>query len=137
MPALIQSWDQTPAGNTLKAKVAEQIGLLRAWDLRWSVESVPTSLAVFWGDDIRRGPRGAAGGGGRRGGRSADESIAGAPAEELLQSLSAASDKLQADFGSWKTPWGETNRFQRLTGDLVQPFHDARPSLPVGFTYSH
>jgi len=57
-------------------------------------------------------------------------------AEQLLQSLSDASDKLAADFGSWKTPWGEINRFQRLTGDIVQPFSDAGPSIPVGFTSS-
>jgi acyl-homoserine-lactone acylase len=50
--------------------------------------------------------------------------------------MSAASAKLKADFGSWKTPWGEINRFQRLTGDIVQPFNDAGPSIPVGFTSS-
>jgi acyl-homoserine lactone acylase PvdQ len=55
------------------------------------------------------------------------------PAEQLLQALAAASDRLQADFGTWKTPWGEINRFQRLTGDIVQPFNDAAPSIPVGF----
>ena len=43
-------------------------------------------------------------------------------------------DKLTADFGTWKTPWGEINRFQRLTGDLVQPFNDAAPSIPVEST---
>src|SRR5437773_7558823 len=45
IPALIRAWDETPASNPLKAKVAEQIALLRTWDLRWSVTSVPTSLA--------------------------------------------------------------------------------------------
>ena len=54
--------------------------------------------------------------------------------EQLLQALAAASDKLTADFGKWKTPWGDINRFQRLTGDIVQPFNDAAPSIPVGFT---
>jgi acyl-homoserine lactone acylase PvdQ len=132
MPALIKAWDGTPASNPLKAKTADQIGLLRAWDLRWSVSSVPTSLAVFWGDDIRR----RVGGNGRRGGASADDAIGSAPAEQLLQSLAAASDKLAADFGSWKTPWGDINRFQRLTGDIVQPFNDAGPSIPVGFPSS-
>ena len=43
-----------------------------------------------------------------------------APADQLLQSLAAASDKLSADFGTWKTPWGDINRFQRLTDDIVQ-----------------
>ena len=51
----------------------------------------------------------------------------------LLEALGAASDRLQKDFGSWKTEWGEINRFQRLTGDIVHPFDDAKESLPVGF----
>jgi acyl-homoserine lactone acylase PvdQ len=127
IPALVKAWDQTPATDPLKAKTSEQIALLRKWDLRWSAASVPTSLAIFWGDDIQRKVG--------RGGLSAANHIAGeATAEQLLQSLAAASDKLAADFGSWKTPWGDINRFQRLTGDIVHPFTDAGPSIPVGFT---
>jgi acyl-homoserine lactone acylase PvdQ len=53
-----------------------------------------------------------------------------------LKALATASDKLAADFGTWRTPWGNINRFQRLTGDIVQPFNDAMPSTPVGFTSS-
>ena len=53
-----------------------------------------------------------------------------------MKSLDAASDKFAADFGTWKTPWGDINRFQRLTGDIVQPFNDAGPSIPVPFTSS-
>jgi acyl-homoserine lactone acylase PvdQ len=127
IPALIKAWDQTPASDPLKAKTSEQIALLRKWDLRWAAASVPTSLAIFWGDDIQRKAQ--------RGGLAAANYIAGeATAEQLLQSLSAASDKLAADFGTWKTPWGEINRFQRLTDDIIHPFTDAGPSIPVGFT---
>jgi acyl-homoserine-lactone acylase len=54
--------------------------------------------------------------------------------EVLVEALAAASDRLTADFGKWRTPWGDINRFQRLTGDIVQPFNDAGPSIPVGFT---
>ncbi len=36
IPALLKAWDRTPAANPLKAKVAEPITLLRAWDLRWA-----------------------------------------------------------------------------------------------------
>jgi len=56
--------------------------------------------------------------------------------EQKLQALAAASDRLARDFGRWNTPWGEINRFQRLTADIVQPFNDAAPSIPVGFTSS-
>jgi acyl-homoserine-lactone acylase len=128
MPALIKAWDATPAGNPLKAQTAGQIAMLRSWDLRWSAASIPTSLAVFWGNEVRR----RVGGGGRRG--ASEGSIVSAPPETLLQALAAASDKLAADFGTWETPWGDINRFQRLTGDIVQPFNDAGPSIPVPFT---
>jgi acyl-homoserine-lactone acylase len=130
IPFLIKAWDETPATNPLKAKLAEQIALLRAWDLRWSVTSVPTSLAVFWGEDMSRPIAG------RERPFASVEEIGQLPAWQLLQSLARASDKLQADFGSWKTPWGHINRFQRLTGDIVQPFNDSGPSIPVGFTSS-
>jgi acyl-homoserine lactone acylase PvdQ len=134
MPALIKAWDQTPDSNPLKAKTAEQIAALRKWDLRWSADSVPTSLAIFWAEDLRRRN---SGGGGRRGallgGPTGDESIGNLPADTVLQSLAAASEKLTADFGKWQTPWGEINRFQRLTGDIVQPYNDAAPSIPVPF----
>ncbi|HEY6765149.1 MAG TPA: penicillin acylase family protein, partial [Candidatus Sulfotelmatobacter sp.] len=54
VPALIKAWDGTPDTDPLKSKLTEQIKRLRTWDLRWGVTSVPTSLAVFWGEDIRR-----------------------------------------------------------------------------------
>jgi acyl-homoserine lactone acylase PvdQ len=132
MPALIKAWDETPAANPLHAKLAEQIGLLRAWDFRWGVASVPTSLAVFWGEDVRR----RVGGGRRGGGGSVEDAIPSAPAEQLLESLAAASEKLAADFGTWKTAWGDINRFQRLNDDIAPSFNDAGASIPVGFTSS-
>ncbi|MGI9627723.1 MAG: penicillin acylase family protein, partial [Longimicrobiales bacterium] len=55
-------------------------------------------------------------------------------AAELLDALATASARLTEDFGTWETPWGDINRFQRLTGDIVQPFDDSQPSSPVGFT---
>ena len=134
IPTLIKAWDQTPGANPLKAKLAPQIDLLRQWDLRWAVTSVPTSLAVFWGEDVRRRVGGGGRGSGASSGAPLDDAIAKAPAEQLLQSLAAASDRLAADFGSWKTSWGDINRFQRLTGDIVQPFNDSGASIPVGFT---
>src|SRR5438445_9715721 len=128
IPALVKAWDQTPATNSLKAKLSDQIALLRAWDLRWSATSIPTSLAVFWGENIQR----SVGAEARRSGMSATDYISSkATPEQLLQSLSAASDQLAADFGTWKTTWGDINRFQRLTDDIVHPFNDASPSIPV------
>jgi len=116
IPPLVKAWDNAPAGDPLKNTVAEQIALLRAWDFRWGVDSVPTSLGVYWSDST---------GGGRR----------GTPVSPL-QALADASDKLTRDFGTWKTPWGQINRFQRLTDDIAPKFDDSAPSIPVGFTSS-
>jgi acyl-homoserine-lactone acylase len=132
IPALVKAWDEASSTNPQKAKLAEQIALLRKWDLRWSATSVPTSLAVFWGEDVRR----RLGADTRRGGVAVGDLPSSVTPEQLLESLAAASDKLQAGFGSWKTPWGDINRFQRLTGDIVQPFNDSGPSIAVAFTSS-
>ena len=131
MPALIQAWDRLPESDPRKAKLAEQIKALRGWDLRWSVDSIPTSLAVFWGHEIERVAKA---------GALEDETpiydyvAAKVPGDQLLECLSKASDRLTADFGTWKTPWGDINRFQRLDDQIVYHFDDSRPSIPVGFT---
>ena len=132
LPALVKAWDNTPAENPLKTKLHEQIAVLRTWDHRWGVDSVPTSLAVFWGQDLRR----QLGTDARNASISLEDYVADrATPEKLLQSLSNASDKLIADFGTWKTSWGDINRFQRINDDIVPQFSDAAPSIPVGFTY--
>ncbi len=56
----------------------------------------------------------------------------GSPYEERLQIFAATLASLEADFGQWDTPWGEINRFQRISGDIKQAFNDDAPSLPVG-----
>jgi acyl-homoserine-lactone acylase len=116
IPALLQAYDRAPASNPLKGQLAEQIDMLREWDLRFALDSVPTSLAIFWGQEM--------------GGAGAMQR---ATPEQLLEGLAAASAKLEADFGTWRTPWGDINRFQRLTGDIVQQFDDDAPSTPVAF----
>ena len=133
IPPLLAAYDQAPS-DSLKAKLAEPIALLRSWDYRWGAESVPTSLAVFWGERIgRRVSRDA-----RTAGISIMQYVAtsrAAPAE-LLATLADAVDALSADFGTWKTPWGQINRFQRFNDDIAPRFDDAGPSIPVPFTAS-
>ena len=131
IPALVKAWDAMPATDPLKAKLSEQIKLLRVWDMRWSTSSVETSLAVFWAESIA--PTVAANA--RRDGISIEEYLGTKTgAEQLLLSLEKASDKLTADFGKWQTPWGDINRFQRVSNEIVHPFDDSKPSIPVGFT---
>ena len=133
VPALMEDYDVLPASDARKRRLADQIVLLRDWDLRWGVESIETSLAIFWADALMRQAGDVAG----RTGASISDYIASSAAARLrLEALASATDRLAEDFGSWRTPWGEINRFQRLTGDIVQPFNDDSPSVPVGFASS-
>jgi acyl-homoserine-lactone acylase len=133
LPPLVTAWERLPASAPLKAKLAEQVAMLRTWNRRWGVESVPTSLAVFWGEEVWRVVRADA----ESEAMSVYDYLARrAPATALLSALDAASDKLAADFGTWKTPWGEINRFQRISPAIESRFDDAAPSIPVGFTSS-
>ncbi|MEI6486112.1 MAG: penicillin acylase family protein [Sphingomonadales bacterium] len=131
LPALVKAWDALPAGDAQKARLAAPIAALRAWDCRAGAASVPTSLAMFWGEEmIRRfGPVA----------KLDEEAIvpylasAKVPDSARLAALDAAVARLANDFGGWDTPWGHINRFQRLTGNINQSFDDKLPSVPVPF----
>jgi acyl-homoserine-lactone acylase len=130
IPALARDWEALPASDTSRAALAEQVAALRAWDLRFGVQSVPTSLAHYWGEELMTRTGAAA----RQAGMGIWEYMASpAAGPARLQALARASARLTADFGTWQTPWGEINRFQRLTGDVVQRHDDAKPSIPVPF----
>ncbi len=133
IPVLVADYDALPAKDPLRSKLTGQIALLRNWDDRWGIASMPTSLAVFWGDTLWDKVDAAA----KAAGVSVYDYMAGAAGPRArLGALLEASDRLQADFGSWGVPWGEINRFQRIDGAIVQPFDDAKASIPVPFTSS-
>jgi acyl-homoserine-lactone acylase len=133
LPPLIAAYDALPGADPKRANLREAVEILRAWDRRTSADSVATAVAIFWGHGLIE----------RNGAAARD---AGEPAydylvdkltdAERIDGLTDALAKLQQDFGRWQISWGEINRFQRLTDDIVQPFDDARPSLPVGFAPS-
>ena len=129
IPRLGAAYDALAAADPLRQRLAEPVAALRGWDRRWSVDSVPTTLAVFWGtamhERISQGRWGL--------GMTSYQAMDRASADQQLEALAAAVERLEREFGRWRTPWGEINRFQRLTGDIVQPFSDAGPSIPVGF----
>jgi len=133
IPALTAAYDALPADAPQKKELSGQVTLLRNWDDRWGADSPATSLAVFWGTELMKTV-----------GRAAYQ--AKIPSEEwvatrvspdaLLNALSAASARLTTEFGSWQTPWGQINRFQRVNDDIKPSFSDSEPSIPVPFTYS-
>jgi acyl-homoserine-lactone acylase len=133
LPALVKAYADTPVSDPQWGALVEQMETLRGWDGRYAVNSVATSLAIYWAQDLSERFR-------------TDAQNAGVPLldfiarsttpKQKLFALAAASDKLQRDFGSWKTPWGEINRFQRINDDIASNFDDDQPSLPVAFASS-
>jgi len=131
VPALVKAWRSVSVDHPLRGQTAEQVRMLQEWDLRWDTTSIPTTVAIFWGEELRRQALREA----RSGGLDPLEYAARHAAPELhLESLVAATERLEEDFGSWQVPWGEINRFQRLSGDLDLEYDDSAPSTPVGFT---
>lgn len=134
VPKLVQDHDALPANDPRKRALKDQVAALRAWNLRFAADSVPTALAVYWGQEMvaQAAPKARA-----AGVPSVDYITTSLSPQERLDALQRASDKLTKDFGTWQTPWGEINRFQRISGDVDQQYDDSKPSYPVAFTSAH
>jgi acyl-homoserine-lactone acylase len=112
--------------STLPAAYAPAMELLRGWDYRTSKESVAMSIAHFYGENYQRRFRSLS--------RFAEpDPNAKIPTPKELQAvLIQTLEQMNTDFGTWNTPWGEINRFQRLSGAIDAGFDDAKPYVPVG-----
>ncbi len=139
LPALFADYQSIvdAPGGTAPDGVGEAVAVLRQWDLNYSAGSVAQTLAIYWAERLQRlaRPR-----------RPADARpgylaftafvIAHTTPEEKVTALAETLDELTRDFGRWQTPWGEINRYQRLSGRLAETFDDQRPSRPVAFASS-
>ena len=112
------------------ANLAEQIAVLRNWDQRWAADSIATSLAVFWGEQSNPADKA------RPGGLLLQESPDGGVSQPAARLAHRRLRQAHRRLRHMEDPMGDINRFQRLTGDIVQPFNDAAPSIPVPFTSS-
>jgi acyl-homoserine-lactone acylase len=136
IPSLIAAHEEIPESYPLKRRLSAQVELLRGWDYRWDVGSVAMSLGLNWANKLwvefvsDRVPDADHRSELELNGYLADRTTT----EEKLEVLAAISDRLEKVFGTWRTPWGEINRFQRLTGQTDQTFTDESPSIPVGFS---
>lgn len=130
MPGLVIAYDALPASDPMKAKLAEPMAALRAWDCHWSAGSTETALAVGWGEALWAKVAPDA----KKAGMSVYDYMANrATPAQKIDALAESADRLTRDFGTWKTPWGQINRFQRVNDEIVQHFDDAQPSTPVPF----
>ncbi|NER10307.1 Acyl-homoserine lactone (AHL) acylase PvdQ [Muriicola jejuensis] len=130
IPGLVEAADRSPG---LDPETREAIDVLRQWDFRTSKESVAMTLAHYYGTLSWQWFKA-----GKRkvwptqfeAFNDINNNISN---EDMLKVFSLVLSRLNDDFGTWKMPWGEVNRYQRLNGDIRQPFDDAKPSIPIGF----
>lgn len=129
IPGLIQAFD---ASGLKDPQMKAAIEVLRNWDFKTSISSVGMSLAHFYGTHY-----GAQGNRPQLKKRLSDMELftyfgTAAPASERLAIFKATLAQMNLDFGTWNTPWGEINRYQRLNGAAKQAFNDSLPSTPIG-----
>jgi len=135
VPALVRTFEtNVKEGDSLYALLKGPVDVLKKWDFRSGENSVATTLAVDWGRQLMTAMMRA---------RGADDQAdqvertrkfaASATMQELVLPLLSAKRELEKTFGRWEIPWGEINRYQRLTNSLEGQHDDNMPSLPVGF----
>ncbi|HVT85160.1 MAG TPA: penicillin acylase family protein [Chitinophagaceae bacterium] len=134
IPALVNAFEKSVSNkDSLYPKLKDAITILKNWNLHSGENSVATTLAVEWGQKIFRSIM-------RSEGADQVEKTnyfaATASAQDLLPPLLATLNELKQKFGKWQMPWGEINRYQRLTGNIVETYDDNKPSIPVGFASS-
>ena len=136
LPPLLAAYQPTPAEKAAAPAGAEAIALLRAWNRGYSQASVAQTVAIYWAERLLAKAR-------ARVPAAQPQldyisftrfALANTTPTEKVATLTETLDDLTRDFGTWKMPWGEVNRFQRLTGRVVETYDDQQPSLPVAFT---
>jgi acyl-homoserine-lactone acylase len=103
VPELLRAYESKP-----DAGLAELVDVIRQWDQVGRNDSVATTLFVRW-EDARR-----------------------SAGSEPLATLARVKESLEGAFGTWRVPWGDVNRLQRVhTSGTQELFSDDRPSAPV------
>ena len=138
IPALLDAYKIVSGDSANKSTdLAEAIQILQTWDRSYGVASIGQTLAIHWGEKIQRLVRSRA-----TVGQPLDNLnltalvINSTTPQEKVTALTTVLTDLTRDFGTWKTPWGDINRYQRLTGKTQETYDDGQPSIPVGFTSS-
>jgi acyl-homoserine lactone acylase PvdQ len=133
LPPLFKAYNAAP--DSIKQQLAEPVQALQQWDKRTAANSVATTLAIAWGSAMfgRLPPPQTTEASTYQTERVA-AMLKATSDKQLLDNLGKAVNDIQKRFGSWKTPWGDINRYQRPADGIT--FSDSAPSLPVGLTSS-
>lgn len=135
VPALVNSFEKNvKPTDSLYAQLKEPIQVLKNWDYYTTENSVAATIAIEWAQRltptitrlyIDEGEADQV--------QNTKHFAATATLDQLTKPLLVVLSELKTKFGKWQMPWGEVNRFQRLTGDLQSKYDDSQPSYPVKY----
>ena len=108
LPALLSAIKQSLETVVDSPRYREVYKELFHWDQRSEDDSIAMTVFSLWNDRRMR-----------------DEK------QNTLTALNEALDMLQRDFGTWRVPWGDFNRLQRIEEARSEEFDDSRSSLAV------
>jgi acyl-homoserine-lactone acylase len=138
VPVLVSSFEKNISEtDSLYSLLKEPVTVLKNWNYYSDENSIATTLSIEWAQKLTTTIQRV----------YIDEGwddqvtlmkkfAATATKEELLPPLLAVINELKNKFGKWEIPWGEVNRYQRISNDFIQDYKDDQPSLPVGFASS-
>jgi acyl-homoserine lactone acylase PvdQ len=134
VPAMIKAFEANiQSTDSLCALLKEPISVLKNWDYRASESSIATTLAIETAQKmnpmitrvyVEEGELDQV--------ENTKKFASTASKEDLLLPLLKTVNDLKTKFGKWQMPWGELNRFQRLTGEMQEKYDDDLPSLAIG-----
>jgi penicillin amidase len=88
-------------------KLDDLLDVLEKWDQVGRTDSVATTLYVL--TELRR-----------------------RTTPDPMTALGQVKEQLEKAWGTWRVPWGQINRLQRVhTSGTLEPYSDARPSVPI------
>lgn len=126
IPGLVEAYDKVDRTKEIGAYIEQ----LRNWDYRTSTTSKAMTLAHYYGTAYLKN------------GKRPEQRLSAmhlltyfgneSPLEERMEIFKTVINQLETDFGTALIPWGDVHRFQRINGDIRQPFNDDLPSTPVG-----
>jgi acyl-homoserine-lactone acylase len=115
------------------AETQEVLDTLYKWDFRTSNNSIATTVAIEWAQKLNPGIRKIYIDQGEDDQVQATAKfIEKASFSDIILPLRDAYFSLKNNFGTWKKPWGEYNRFQRISSDDDNHL-DKEKSIPVPY----
>jgi acyl-homoserine-lactone acylase len=135
IPALVNLYEKniTPT-DSLYGQLKEPIEILKNWDYRVAENSVATTLAIEWAQKLNAAIRKIYIGEGEPDQVATTKKfVATATTKEMLTPLLEVVNELKNKWGKWQVPWGDINRYQRISSDINQQYNDNEKSYPVAF----